>query len=141
MDDEVDIRESLQDLFMVALRNCRVLTAESGSAALAVLQKEPVDLIVTDYKMPGMNGLEFLAESKKVVPKVPRILVTAFPDLDLAIRAVNEARIENFFTKPLDPAKVVEVIQGILDERRNAEMRDRSFARSLDLLRKKPAPK
>ena len=106
-----------------------------------MLKAEPVDLIVTDYKMPGMNGLEFLAAAKTLAPKVPRVLVTAFPDLELAIRAVNEARIENFFTKPLEPGKVVEVIQGILTEKRNHEMRDRSFARSLDALRRKPESK
>jgi adenylate cyclase len=136
VDDEVDIRESLKELFDGALTGVRVVTAESGAAALEVLRQGPVDLIVTDYKMPGMSGLEFLAEARKVARGTPRILMTAFPDLELAIRAVNEESIENFFTKPLEPAAVVDVVRGILEDRRSQEMRNRAFARSLNLLRR-----
>lgn len=136
VDDEVDILESLKQLFEVSLPDVKVLTAEGGAIALSIIKSQPVDLIVTDYKMPGMNGLEFLNEARKLVPKVPRILVTAFPDLELAIRAVNDAKIENFFTKPVEPGKVVEIVRSVLAERRAQEMRDQSFARSLDALRR-----
>lgn len=136
VDDEVDILESLKQLFEVSLKEIKVLTAEGGAAALAYLKSEPVDLIVTDYKMPGMNGLEFLSEARKVAPKVPRILVTAFPDLELAIRAVNDAKIENFFTKPVEPGKVIDIVRAVLAERKAQEMRDQAFARSLESLRK-----
>jgi YesN/AraC family two-component response regulator len=136
VDDEVDILESLKQLFEVSLKDVKVETAEGGAAALAIIKAQPVDLIVTDYKMPGMNGLEFLNEAKKLVPKVPRILVTAFPDLELAIKAVNDAKIENFFTKPVEPSKVIEIVRNVLAERRAQEMRDQSFARSLDALRR-----
>jgi response regulator RpfG family c-di-GMP phosphodiesterase len=136
VDDELDILESLKQLFEVSLKGVKVLTAEGAGLALKLLRSEPVDLIVTDYKMPGMNGLEFLAEARKIVPKTPRILVTAFPDLELAIRAVNDAKIENFFTKPVEPGKVIDIVKALLAERRAQEMRDQSFARSLDALRK-----
>ncbi|MHB8605343.1 MAG: response regulator [Thermoplasmatota archaeon] len=136
VDDEVDIRESLKDLFEASLGDTKVLTADSGATALEILHREPVDLIVTDYKMPGMNGLEFLAEARKAVRGVPRVLITAFPDLELAIRAVNEENIENFFTKPLEPQAVVEVVRSILSSRRADELRNRAFARSLDMLRR-----
>lgn len=136
VDDEVDILESLKQLFEVSLKDVNVATAEGGAGALAIIKSQPVDLIVTDYKMPGMNGLEFLSEARKLVPKVPRILVTAFPDLELAIKAVNDAKIENFFTKPVEPSKVIEIVRNVLAERRAQEMRDQSFARSLDALRR-----
>jgi DNA-binding NtrC family response regulator len=136
VDDEIDILESLKQLFEVSLKGVKVAIAESGAAALAILNSQPIDLIVTDYKMPGMNGLEFLGEARKLVPKVPRILVTAFPDLELAIRAVNDAKIENFFTKPVEPTKVIDIVRNVLAERRAQEMRDQSFARSLDALRR-----
>lgn len=136
VDDEVDIRESLKELFDGTLHGVRVITAEGGAVGLDLLRQNPVDLIVTDYKMPGMSGLEFLAEARKVARGVPRILMTAFPDLELAIRAVNEESIENFFTKPLEPAAVVDVVRGILEDRRSQEMRNRAFARSLNLLRR-----
>jgi DNA-binding NtrC family response regulator len=137
VDDEEDIRTSLKTLFEVSLDNLNVLLAASGQEGLDVLKTNAVDIILTDYKMPGMNGLEFLDHARKEAPGVPRILITAFPDLNLAIRAINEARIENFITKPFEPERVVDVVKAVLKERRARELRDKSFARSMDLLRKK----
>ncbi|MHB8584687.1 MAG: response regulator [Thermoplasmatota archaeon] len=138
VDDEADIRDSMKELLDVTLKNVRVLVADSGQSALKTLEQGPIDLIVTDYKMPGMTGLEFLASARATVAGVPRILMTAFPDLDLAVRAINEEQIEKFFTKPLDPAKVVDTIREILQERRAEEVRGQAFARALDQLRRQP---
>jgi len=134
VDDEPDIRTSLRDLLQTSLRGLRTLTCEDGKAAAEALKRQPVDLIIADYRMPEMDGLEFLKLARKAAPEVPRILVTAYPDLDLAIRALNEAAIENFFTKPLEPDKILDVSRGLLHERRIAEIRNRAFIRSLDLL-------
>jgi response regulator RpfG family c-di-GMP phosphodiesterase len=68
---------------------------------------------------------------------VPRILMTAFPDLEIAIAAINEARIETFFTKPLDPDKIVAVVKKALEERRAKGQRDQAMARALDAARRK----
>jgi response regulator RpfG family c-di-GMP phosphodiesterase len=136
VDDEPDIRESLKMLLEASLEGIEVATAESGAVALEILADRPVDLIVTDYKMPGMNGLEFLGRAQKVAPKVPRILVTAFPDLEIAIKAINEAGIENFFTKPFEPEQVLGVVRELLKEQRAQTLRNQSFARSMDLLRR-----
>ena len=136
VDDEEDIRESLKALFETCLEGVEVLTAPGGQQALDELDKRPIDLIISDYKMPGMNGLEFLQRAAKKGPTIPRILVTAFPDLDIAIRAINEANIENFFTKPFEPDQVLQVVKTLLHEQRVQELRERSFARSLDLVRR-----
>lgn len=117
VDDEPDILESLCDLFEAALDNVECRTASSGQAALDILQKGGIDLILSDYKMPGMNGLQLLERARQVAPDVPRMIMTAFPDLDVAIEAINEARIETFFTKPLDPDKVVKGIASVLEAR------------------------
>ncbi|MBW3581664.1 MAG: response regulator [Euryarchaeota archaeon] len=137
VDDEEDILASLSDLLTSALDGVRVVTASSGREALGRLEAEEVDLIVTDYKMPGMNGFELLCEAAQRAPQVPRMLMTAFPDLDIALRAINEARIDNFFTKPLDPPKIVEVVGEVLSGRRAKAQRDRAMARTLSLLREK----
>lgn len=136
VDDEADIRDSLRMLIEASIEDVDVVTAESGTAALDALARQPVDLIITDYKMPGMNGLEFLHRAQKTSPKTPRILVTAFPDLEIAIKAINEAGIENFFTKPFEPEQVLAVVREILREQKAAAMRNLSFARSLDVMRR-----
>jgi DNA-binding NtrC family response regulator len=140
VDDEEDIRESLKALFETCLDDVDVSVAASGAAGLEALGRERIDLIVTDYKMPGMNGLEFLSRAAKQGPSIPRILVTAFPDLEIAIRAINEANIENFFTKPFDADQVLEVVRGILREQRAQDLRSRSFARAIDLMRRQIDP-
>jgi DNA-binding NtrC family response regulator len=140
VDDEEDIRESLKALFETCLEGVSVRVAPGGQIALDLMEKEPIDLIISDFKMPGMNGLEFLQRAQKRSPSVPRILVTAFPDLDIAIRAINEANIENFFTKPFEPDQVLNVVRQLLHEQRVEEMRNRSFARSLELVRRNLEP-
>jgi adenylate cyclase len=141
VDDEPDIRDSLQMLLEAGLENIQVAVAEGGQAALDILGRRPIDLIITDYKMPGMNGLEFLGRAQKIAPKTPRILVTAFPDLEIAIRAINEAGIENFFTKPFEPDQVLGVVRSLLQEQRAQAMRNTAFARSLDVMRKQSEPR
>jgi adenylate cyclase len=137
VDDEDDVLDSLKDLFETVLDGVQVLTADSGQAGLDILDSQPIDLIVTDYKMPGMNGLEFLGQARGLAPGVPRILMTAFPDLGVAIHAINDAGIENFITKPFEPGQVIDVVRAILVERRAHLLRNQSFARSLDLLRRR----
>lgn len=137
VDDERDILDSLSDLFQATLEGVRCLTAPGGAQALEILAREPVDLILSDFKMPGMNGLEFLEKARTAAPQVPRIMMTAFPDLEIAIQAINEARIETFFTKPLDPDKVMAAVQDSLANRKAKGARDQAFSRAVEHLRRK----
>lgn len=136
VDDEQDILESLKDLFEACIDGVSVYCAPSGPEGLRLLEEKPIDLVISDYKMPGMNGLEFLGKAKALAPRVPRVLATAFPDLDIAVRAINEANIQNFVTKPFEPEKVIDVVKGILDRRKAEEQRSQSFARSMEMFRK-----
>ncbi len=131
VDDEQDILESLKDLLEASLDDVEVLPASSGQQALNIIRDHRVDLIISDYKMPKMNGLEFLANAQEAAPGVPRILLTAFPDLGIAVRAINETGIENFITKPFEPSEAVETVSRILLERRRKADREQAFARSL----------
>lgn len=136
VDDEIDILTSLKRFLERKIPGLKVVEATSGQQALELLRKSRVDVVVTDFKMPQMNGLDFLVEAKKVVPKVPCILMTAFPDIQLAVRAINETRIEGFVTKPIEPSNMVEVVQTVLAESRQDADRDQAFAHSLDALRR-----
>lgn len=114
VEDEEDIRELLAELLGSSLENVVMETRPDGPSALRAIAANPPDLIITDFKMPGMNGLELLAHVRLQLPNVPAILITAFPDLDIAVRAINEARVQSFLQKPIDPQQVVRVVGGIL---------------------------
>src|SRR5437762_2438151 len=78
VDDEADVREAMASLFETFIDNVQVRQAASGGEGLRALRSGPVDVIVSDFKMPGMNGVEFLLEAGKLSPGTAQILVTAF---------------------------------------------------------------
>ena len=114
VEDEDDIRELLCELLSSGIENVIVEGRNDGPSALRALAATPPDLVITDYKMPGMNGLDFLAHVRLQLPNTPAILITAFPELDIAVRAINEARVQSFLQKPVDPSQVLRVVGGIL---------------------------
>jgi len=88
------LRRMLRDKF-------EIHTAESGDKGLAAVEQNgPFAVVVSDMRMPGMNGAEFLARIRKDAPDTVRMLLTGFTDLDAAIAAVNEGNIFRFLTKP-----------------------------------------
>ncbi|MES2155068.1 MAG: response regulator [bacterium] len=118
VDDEEDILDSLKALLESSVTGLKCKTAGSAADALKMLDQGGVDLILCDYRMPGMDGLKFLELARQKAPNVPRILMTAFPHLELAIEAINEARVEIFLTKPMDPDKLIGVVQDTLRSRK-----------------------
>jgi thioredoxin reductase (NADPH) len=89
-------------------RTYRVYRAGSGEAALEVLRDlqlraQSVALVLADQRMPGMTGIELLAESIRLFPAVKRVLLTAYADTDVAIRAINEIRLDHYLLKPWSP--------------------------------------
>lgn len=115
VDDERDILASYKALIEAALPGTQVLAALSASEALALLQARRVDAIVSDYRMPGMDGLEFLARVKDAAPGVPRMLFTAYADEALARKVRDQGLAEAFLSKAEHPrdflAKVDELLK------------------------------
>lgn len=138
VDDEDDIREAIARTLQAYLEDVVVEQAASGPKALEFLETHPVDLILTDYRMPLMTGLEFLAKARAVAPNVPRIMLTAYPDLDLAIRALNEEHILNFITKPIQSETLLQVVSGALTERQIRRDKARALAKALSRMRSAP---
>ena len=98
VDDEPQI---LAGLSVSLRRRYEVLPAASGAEALAVLASRPdVAVVVSDMRMPVMDGAAFLAKAKDVAPDAVRMLLTGYTDIDAAMNAVNQGQIFRFLTKP-----------------------------------------
>jgi response regulator RpfG family c-di-GMP phosphodiesterase len=88
-----------------------LVTCESGAAALEVLAKRTVSVIISDHRMPGMTGVEFLAKARDIQPDAARIILTGFTDFETAQDAINRAGVTQFLPKPWDDAMLVSIVQ------------------------------
>ena len=120
IDDDINVLEAVvQDLRRQYGSTYRVMRAGSGQAALDTLQQlkvreEAVSLLLSDQRMPGMTGVEFLEKAREIYPHSKRVLLTAYADTEAAIRAINTARIHYYLTKPWDPPE--EKLYPVLDD-------------------------
>lgn len=80
--------------------------ANSAKEAAEKFYEKPFDIVISDYKMPGVNGLEFLKWVRENFPDTIRIVLTGQADMDVAIEAINEGEIYRFFTKPWDDDEI-----------------------------------
>lgn len=116
VDDEQNVVESMT---LNLRKRYRVLTALSGPMGLEVLHEEPdVAVVISDMRMPEMDGAEFLAEVKAVAPTVVRMLLTGYSDIDAAMRAVNEGQIFRFLTKPCAPDHLLATLAAGVEQHR-----------------------
>jgi len=124
VDDDPEVLRAIErDLRKHFGQDYRIVRAESGPSALdalkqLMLRNEPVALLLSDQRMPGMNGVEFLEEARKLFPEAKRALLTAYADTDAAIKAINAVRIDYYLLKPWDPPeeKLYPVLQDMLDD-------------------------
>ncbi|MCY1277306.1 Regulator of RpoS [compost metagenome] len=103
VDDEERILRSLALQFR---RQYQVLVESDPRKALERLRSEPVDILVSDQRMPQMSGAELLAAAREVAPDTLRILLTGYSDLDAAVEALNDGGIFRYLTKPWDPQEM-----------------------------------
>lgn len=80
--------------------NYRILTAESGDEALALLAENEVGVILTDQRMPGMTGTEFLARARQMHPRAVRMVLSGYTGLDSVTETINRGEVFKFLTKP-----------------------------------------
>lgn len=113
VDDESAVTSGIR----AALRKApfEVYIANSGEEALAQLAKKPVDIVVSDEKMPGMCGSELLAHVRREYPDTMRLMFSGQADLSAAVRAINEAGIFRFLMKPCDPKELASSVNQAID--------------------------
>lgn len=110
VDDETDILESTKDYLEASLPGTRVVGVLSGEAGLAYLAGSPADLIISDFRMPGMDGIEFLVNCRRLYPRTARVMHTAYASDALAERALREAVVDAFVPKAGSPDRLVEAV-------------------------------
>lgn len=122
VDDEPRVLDSLEALLGM---DHRVLRAEKPQAALEALATEPVAVVVSDQRMPGMLGTELLARSRDIAPDTVRILLTAFTDADALVESINAAGIYHFVHKPWDPTELKLLLARAVERHRLVVERER----------------
>jgi CheY-like chemotaxis protein len=115
VDDEPAVLEGLQ---LMLRRRYEVITAPSGAAGLEALQKRSMAVVISDMRMPGMDGATFLSRSREIVPDAIRILLTGQSSLDAAIAAVNQGQIFRFLTKPCPPPLLISTVEAAVEQNR-----------------------
>jgi len=116
VDDETNILNSMRRLFRP--HGYRIFVAESGAKGLEIIARENVDLVISDMRMPEMDGARFLAQVKLRSPGTVRILLTGYADMESTIAAINQGEIYRYITKPWEDDEVVALVAGALEIKR-----------------------
>lgn len=116
VDDEANIASALKRVFRN--KGYQIHTALNGTEGLACLEsnKESISLIISDQRMPGMSGAEFLEQVKRIRPEIIRILLTGYSDVSAIIDAVNKGEIHRYFTKPWNDEHLVMQVEQALEQ-------------------------
>ncbi len=114
VDDDEHVRRALRRVLRRA--PCQVLEAGDAEEGLALLERNPVHVVVSDYRMPGESGVQFLAKVKERWPRTQRVLLTGQADTTAIEEAVNKSEIFRFIWKPWDDSHLLLTIQSAIDQ-------------------------
>lgn len=109
VDDEQNILSALVMIFRA--EGFKVLTAESAAKGLELIKKNKVSVVISDHKMPGVDGLEFLSLVKEVSPETVRCLLTAYADLKSSVPDIKEEEVYRYIMKPWDPNELKRIVK------------------------------
>ena len=118
VDDERLVRRALERTFKRNdLFECVISLASDAVSALGELEKREFDLIIADFKMPGMNGIDLLVKVKERFQETVRVLITGFSDINVAREARKRAKVHRYIEKPWDNEDLPRIIHGLLLEK------------------------
>jgi response regulator RpfG family c-di-GMP phosphodiesterase len=116
VDDEEIVTTSIKS-FLNLETEYEVISFNSPLRAIEYIAKNPIDLVVSDFLMPEMDGINFLAEVKRLQPQAPRILLTGYADKENAIKAINDVGLYQYIEKPWENEDLRLIIQNGLEKR------------------------
>ena len=114
VDDELLIRDLLYDFF--SGQGWQISVAENGEKALNILHDKSIDLVLTDIKMPEMDGLTLTSRMKEKFPSIPVVVMTGYPSVDTAIQAIR-SKVADYIVKPFNINQLYKVIEEQLKEK------------------------
>lgn len=112
VDDDSDNLDFLERVFR---EDFEILRADDGTAAVQLIEQHPLDVIITDQKMPGMTGTEVLEASLPIRPHAVKIILSAYTDTADILSAINVCRINHYLQKPVTAAKLRDVVERALE--------------------------
>jgi CheY-like chemotaxis protein len=114
VEDDLPVRNAIQHV--LASAQYRVVAAQTGEEALRLMRQGYFDLVLTDVRLPGIDGVEVTRQSKQRNPRTPVLVVSGVPDPDLETRALG-AGATFFLRKPLGAQELQTVVAGMLEQR------------------------
>ena len=115
IDDESDVRDVLK--FHLSEKNYQVIEAENGQEGMDLLKSENnmtnVGVILCDIRMPKVNGIECIQYIRQEAPGIPIVVVTGFPDTQMAVNLMNEG-VKEYLVKPVDKEKLVSTVEKLV---------------------------
>jgi len=108
IDDEVEITKALTRQFR---RNYNVFSTTSAEEGFGILEKENIQVVLSDQRMPGLTGTDFFSKIKDKYPDALKLLLTGYSDIEAVINAINEGQVFRYVTKPWNPAELDSIIK------------------------------
>ena len=116
VDDEEMVLTSLSTYLRLETEY-RIETFSSARAALEYVRSSPIDLVISDFLMPEMDGIQFLSQVREIKPEVPRVILTGYADKENAIKAINQVGLYQYIEKPWDNEDLRLVIRNGIEKK------------------------
>lgn len=116
VDDEPMVTQSIRN-FLALETDYDILVFNSPREAIRALESTPVDVVISDYLMPDLNGIEFLLRLKEMQPQATRILLTGYADKENAIKAINDVGLYQYIEKPWENEDLKLTIRNGIEKR------------------------